>query len=75
MPRARESPLEYTVTVANESESHPNRQAAIDAAKERSTNSRGEVTVSDTSGHEILTYRHGELASYLWDDRGRAKLD
>ena len=61
--------MAYTVTVSNETESFPTRQDAIDSAKDRSKQVRGEVTVADETGHEVLTYRHGELASYLWDDR------
>ena len=61
--------MTYTVTIANEIENFPTRVDAITAAKERSKQVRGEVTVQDSSGAEVLTYRGGELASYLWDDR------
>ena len=59
----------YTVSQGTESVEHAERQAAIDDAKERSKAHRGEVTVMDGSGAEVLTYKGGELASYLWDDR------
>jgi len=61
--------LSYTVTYSNEQQSFPTRDEAIVAAKDRSKQHRGEVTVQDASGAETLTYRHGELTSYLWDDR------
>ena len=61
--------MAYTVTVGSEVEEHPTREAAIAAAKDRSKVTRGEITVSDSRGAEVLTYRGGELASYLWDDR------
>ncbi len=61
--------MDYTVSIGTESQSFPSREEAIAAAKDRSKQHRGEVTVQGASGAETLTYRHGELTSYLWDDR------
>ena len=61
--------MSYTVTIGTESQSFPTRDEAISAAKDQSRQHRGEVMVQDASGAETLTYRHGELTSYLWDDR------
>lgn len=61
--------VKYTITIGDENKEYPDRQAAIDAAKEESKTARGEIAVTAASGQEILTYRGGELASYLWDDR------
>ena len=61
--------VSYTVTIGSESQSFPTREEAVSAAKEQSRQHRGEVMVQDAAGAETLTYRNGELMSYLWDDR------
>ena len=59
----------YTLTVGTETTEIDERAKAIEEAKERSKLHRGEVILTDASGAETLTYRRGELSSYLWDDR------
>lgn len=59
--------LTYTLTVREDTVTYGSRQEAIDAARERSLETRSEVRVEDNEGNEILCFRAGELASYLWD--------
>jgi hypothetical protein len=61
--------VKYTLTVGTETTEHTGRAESIDEAKERSKLHRGEVILTDATGAETLTYRRGELSSYLWDDR------
>ncbi len=61
--------LKYTLTVGTEITELDERAAAIEEAKEKSKQHRGEVILTDSIGAETLTYRRGELSSYLWDDR------
>ncbi len=63
------SGTKYTLTVGTETSEIDGRAAAIEAAKEKSNAHRGEVILNDATGAETLTYRRGELSSYLWDDR------
>lgn len=61
--------MNYSVTVGTDILEYSDRKQAIAEAKDRSRNHRGEVIVADSQGAEVLTYRAGELSSYLWDDR------
>ena len=41
-------------------------------AKEISSDRHGTVEVEEEAGHERLTYRNGDLESYVYDLRGRS---
>jgi len=59
----------YTVIWSDNAERYPNREAAIHAAQELSEGRRNPVEVEDAAQRELLVYREGDLASYLFETR------
>lgn len=63
----------YILSYGTESEQHDTRAGAIEAAKDASSNNRGQVVLEDETGRETFIYRHGELETYTYELRFRRR--
>ena len=59
----------YTLVWSDETHEYDGRQEAVAAAKELSDGKRNAVSVLDDEEKELLEFRDGQLAKYLYETR------